>query len=179
MDGYIAEIRMFAATFAPKNWAYCAGQIMAIQQNQALFALIGTTFGGNGINTFGLPDLRGRVAMGTGQGAMNIVNGEVIGAENITLLVSNLPAHNHPATGSVTQKAGTGKIALDPDPTGKYFGQSGGHSMYSSVANTNMGATAVNVQIGMAGANQQVPVVQPYTGMNYIICLYGIFPSRN
>src|SRR6187551_745598 len=97
MDGYIAQILFFAGNFAPRNWAFCAGQLLSIASNTALFSLIGTTYGGNGTTTFALPDFRGRTAVGTGQGPglANITLGEVAGAATTTLLVTQIPAHTH------------------------------------------------------------------------------------
>src|ERR1700754_404975 len=108
MEGYIAEIRLFAGNFAPRNWAYCAGQIISIAQNTALFSLLGTTYGGNGQTTFALPDLRGRAAVGTGQGGglTNRVLGEIGGSESVTLLVSNLAPHNHMVATNNTPASG-------------------------------------------------------------------------
>src|SRR5215212_259973 len=97
MEGTIAEIRLFAGNFAPRNWAFCAGQILPIAQNTALFSLLGTTYGGNGQTTFALPDLRGRVAVGAGQGPglSNISLGQVAGETTHTLISQEIPAHNH------------------------------------------------------------------------------------
>jgi microcystin-dependent protein len=171
MEGYIAQIIMFAGTFAPRNWAFCQGQIMSIAQNTALFSILGTTYGGNGQTTFALPDLRGRVPVGTGQGPglSNYVLGEVIGSESVTLSVQNLPAHNHP----ILANGGEGGNAL---PSGAYMGKSPNDNLYAPTTdNTTMGPQ----MCGLTGNNQPVSIIQPVLGMNYVICLYGIFPSRN
>src|SRR5215211_5950019 len=101
MEGYIAEIRLFAGNFAPRGWAFCYGQILSIAQNTALFSLLGTTYGGNGQTTFALPDFRSRVPVGagTGPGLANISLGEVSGHETVTLLLNQMPVHTHPVTG--------------------------------------------------------------------------------
>ena len=181
MEGYIAEIRMFAGNFAPRNWAFCQGQILSIAQNTALFSLLGTTYGGNGQTTFALPDLRGRVPVGTGQGpglpSMNL--GEVSGSPTNTLLINNLPAHNHTLNASgngPTLNTAAGNLLASQS-------RSNGGTMpnvYAPTANVNpiplpMSSSA----IGVTGGSQPVNNMQPYLGMNYIICLFGIFPSRN
>ena len=180
MEGTIAEIRMFAGTFAPRNWAFCNGQIMSIVQNTALFSLIGTTYGGNGQTTFALPDLRSRVPRGTGQGPglTNVNLGEVSGTETVTLLTTQMPAHTHSATVAVNQNPGT-----SANPVGNFL--AGGvdatanpiPTYAAAAAGGNLNASSVN--IGIAGNSQPVPHLNPYLGMNYIICLFGIFPSRN
>lgn len=181
MEGYIAEIRMFAGNFAPRSWAFCQGQTMSIAQNTALFALIGTIYGGNGQTTFALPDFRGRVAVGTGQGPglPNVIQGEMAGVNNATLLINNLPAHNHPVTGTATLKANN-DAPNSTDPTGRYLAASNVYTNQAGdIANMNAGAIGLALTSGIAGNNQPFSIMQPYLGMNYIICLEGIFPSRN
>lgn len=184
MEGYIAEIRMFAGNFEPKYWAYCQGQILSITQNTALFSLLGTTYGGNGQTTFGLPDLRGRVPVGTGQGPglSNVVLGELSGTPTNSLTVNNLPAHNHTATGTVTPAASTGGrgVTTTNVPTNNFPAQTAeGTNIYATSSNVAMGQSTVQVTVGVTGSNVPVNNMQPYLGMNYIICLYGIYPSRN
>lgn len=181
MEGYIAEIRMFAGNFAPRSWAFCQGQLMSIAQNTALFALVGTTYGGNGQTTFGLPDFRGRVAVGTGQGPglFNIDLGEMAGVNTTTLIITNLPAHNHTVTGTATLK-GNNDAPNSTDPTGRYLAASNIYTNQAGdLANMNAGAIGLNLTTAIAGNNQPFSIMQPYLGMNYIICLEGIFPSRN
>ena len=175
MEGTIAEIRMFAGNFAPRNWAFCAGQTMAIASNTALFSLLGTTYGGNGQTTFALPDLRGRVPVGTGQGpGLSYISlGEVAGAATHTLTSTEMPAHTHTATapGAAASTTATPGTTVAPGPA----------ALGAGVSN-NFGAATGNVAprtIGTAGGSQPHNNMQPYLGMNYIICLYGIFPSRN
>lgn len=190
MEGTIGEIRMFAGTFAPRNWAFCAGQLLSISSNTALFSILGTTYGGNGQTTFALPDLRSRVPVGTGQGPglTNIVLGQVSGTENVTLLTTQMPAHTHTATATVagsvaigcvedsgnTDNPGGNRFAIAPAGTQIYTNAPADGAMAPSAIN----ATA-NVTIGISGNSQPVPIRNPYMGMNYIICLFGIFPSRN
>jgi len=178
MEGTIAEIRLFAGNFAPRNWAFCAGQILAISQNTALFSLLGTTYGGNGQTTFALPDLRGRVAVGTGQGPglPNISLGQVAGEVNHTLIATEMPQHNHLINASEgngsAQNPGNGFLAAGVVPT-----QS--NAAVSNYRNSSDGTVLANTAVSLTGGNQPHNNMQPYLGMNYIICLEGIFPSRN
>lgn len=192
MEGTIGEIRMFAGNFAPRNWAFCAGQLISIASNTALFSILGTTYGGNGQSTFGLPDLRSRVPVGAGQGPglTMITLGEVSGTETVTLLTTQMPAHTHTATavitGSVTPRC-LEDTGFGNTPSGAFPANSAGSTAtYTSGAQTPdavMGTSPItasaNITIGIAGNSQPVPIRNPYLGMNYIICLYGIFPSRN
>ena len=178
MEGYIAEIRMFAGTFAPKAWAFCAGQLLSISQNTALFSLLGTTYGGNGQTTFGLPDFRGRVAVGTGSGPglSPITLGEVSGSPTHTLIVTELAAHNHLVAANANNAndslpaSGFPSAAIIPTDSNKSV----------SSFNTATDGTLMNqAMIKPTGGNQPFSIMQPYLGMNYIICLQGIYPSRN
>lgn len=168
---FIAEIVMFAGNFAPRNWAFCQGQILSIAQNTALFSLLGTTYGGNGQTTFALPDLRGRVPIhpGQGPGLSTYVLGEQGGTENVTLLTTQIPAHNHTAV----TRANSG-AANDTSPIGNFLADG---NQYNSASNAQMNATGVT--IGNTGGSQPHTNIQPYTCINYIIALFGIFPSRN
>jgi microcystin-dependent protein len=172
MEGYIAQVILFAGTFAPRNWAYCQGQIMSISQNTALFSLLGTTYGGNGQTTFALPDLRGRVPVGAGSGPglSPYVLGEVTGTENVTLSINQLPGHAHPfnvpANGSDSGVAKPGNAFL-------------GKSDQNIYASTSDGTVMGPANTGLAGGSQPTPIIQPVLCLNYVICLYGIFPSRN
>src|SRR6188508_951854 len=110
MEGMIGEVRMFAGNFAPKNWAFCQAQVIAIASNTALFSILGTTYGGNGTTTFGLPDLRGRVCIGPGQGPglSNYALGEMAGTQNVTLMINEIPAHTHAANGTFSPLVNNG-----------------------------------------------------------------------
>lgn len=174
MEGTIGEIRMFAGTFAPRNWSFCAGQLISIASNTALFSILGTTYGGNGQTSFALPDFRGRVAVGTGAGPglPNVQLGESAGTPTTTLVTGNLPAHNHPmiVNNNITGMASTA--------VGNYL-NSKTESGESVAAGLNSGATLNAGSIGNTGSGQSFSNMQPYLGMNYIICQFGIFPSRN
>lgn len=178
-EAYIGEIRMVGFNYAPVNWALCDGQLLSIVQNSALFALLGTTYGGNGTSTFALPDLRGRVAVhqGQGLGLSNYVIGENGGVESVTLLTANLPSHNHPV--NVNSQA-----ANQTDPTKGILsvvndgGGRGGQS-YPAYTNATQSGTMPPTAIGMTGTNIPHENRQPFLTVNFIICLYGIFPSRS
>lgn len=177
MEGYIAEIRMFAGNFAPRGWAFCQGQILSIAQNTALFSLLGTTFGGNGQTTFALPDFRGRVAVGTGQGPglPSVDLGEVSGSPTHTLITTEIPAHTHTlnaSTNGPTVNTASGNLLASQS-------RSNGGTM-PNVYGPNSNQTPMgNLAIGIAGGSQPFSIMQPYLGMNFIICLEGIYPSRN
>lgn len=162
---FIGQISIFAGNFAPRGWAFCSGQLLAIAQNTALFSILGTTYGGNGQTTFALPDLRGRVPISAGQGPglSPYQLGQIAGAENTTLLVNNLPAHSHGIAASSGDQT-TNR------PTNGYLAAG---NRYSTTGNAAMAPTA------NAGAGQPFNNVQPYLTVNFIIALEGIFPSRN
>ncbi|WP_185155395.1 phage tail protein [Rudanella paleaurantiibacter] len=174
MEVFIGMIGLFGFNFPPKDWAFCNGQLLSISQNSALFALLGTTYGGNGQTTFALPDLRGRtpIGMGNGPGLTPRVIGEMSGTENVTLLYNEMPQHVH--TLNVSNQAGT-----SPTPGGNVpaVSSSGGEPL--SGYGATIDATASQQAIGAAGGNQPHNNMQPYLAMNYCIALYGIFPSRN
>lgn len=172
MEGTMAQIKMFGADFAPRNWAICQGQILAINQNQALFSLLGTTYGGNGVQTFALPDFRGRIPVGTGSapGLSTYILGETIGTETNSLLTANMPMHNH-----ILTLNSSGNAATLTTPTGNYMAVTEENPGYHPTANAAMASPA----IGNAGGNQPFPILPPVLGINFVICLYGIFPSRN
>jgi microcystin-dependent protein len=180
MEGTIGEIRMFAGTFSPRTWAFCNAQLLPIAQNTALFSILGTTYGGNGQTTFGLPDFRGRTAVGTGQGPglSNIVLGQVAGTENVTLTTGNMPAHNHPLTGAVTPQAINDAEGLTDSPGNARLG---GATAYTTAASplVNMLPAVSTLAVGTNGSSQPFSILPPYLGMNYIICMFGIFPSRD
>ncbi len=171
MDGYIGEVRLFAGNFAPRGWAFCSGQILSIAQNTALFSILGTTYGGNGQTTFALPDLRGRVPLGPGQGPglQNYTPGQMGGETEHTLIQGEMPAHTHAAAAA----SGGGTAGV---PGGHVWaGSTSRDSIYAATADTTMAPSAV----ATAGGSQPHNNLQPFTAINYIICLEGIFPSRN
>lgn len=179
MEGTIGEIRLFASAFAPKNWSYCDGSIIAIRSNTALFSILGTTYGGDGQTTFALPNLAGRSAVGSGQGpGLSYYDlGEVIGNNSVTLNVTNLPAHTHSATGSVVIPAYSDE-GDSGSPSGNVLAAKAG--MYSSQpSDSSTKPIPLSLQIGTSGGNQPIGLNQPSLGMNYIICMFGVFPYRN
>ncbi len=172
MDAFIASIILFGGNFAPAGWAFCSGQILSIAQNTALFSLLGTTYGGNGVTTFALPDLRGRVPIhaGQGPGLADYFLGQVSGTGTVTLLTGNLPTHTHPLI--ATPEPGT-----TSNPTGAYLSNTGA---LDKEYNTSGTFVAMNAgAVGPAGGNLPIDKMQPYLAVSYIICLQGIFPSRN
>lgn len=169
-EPFIGEIRPFPYNFAPRGWAFCSGQILAIAQNTALFSLLGTTYGGNGQTTFALPDLRGRVPIhqGQGPGLANYTIGELGGAETISLLVNELPAHTH----TLVASAGAANAT---SPTNNLL------AAVRLSAYNNGPATSVLSSTALANTGSGTPHEnrQPYLVISYCIALEGIFPSRN
>lgn len=166
-EPFIGQVTLFAGNFAPRGWAFCSGQLLSIAQNTALFSILGTTYGGNGQTTFALPDLRGRVPLGPGQGPglSNVVLGQQGGVENVTLTQAQAPAHGHPV-------AASNAAATAARPGGNL---PAGNGAYGAAADTTMNPAMV----GAAGGSQPHENRQPYLGMNFIIALEGIFPARN
>lgn len=180
MEGVMAVVTMVAYDFAPKNWAYCNGQVLGIAQNQALFSLLGTTYGGNGVTTFALPNLMGRIPVGLGQGPglSNYTLGEVTGTETTTLTINNMPAHVHNGNINVTPKGGTSGDQRTTD--GTYPGDSpNGYAATATPGTFMQGPNVISTTIGTAGGGQPFSILSPYLTLNYVICMYGIFPSRN
>lgn len=161
---YVGEIRMFAGNFAPAGWMFCEGQLLPISENETLFQLIGTTYGGDGQSTFALPDLRGRVPIHQGNG-FNLA--ETGGAEKITLAVSQIPAHSHPVLG-------TSSIATNTGPNSAVLAQSSTFDGYQSIP----GMAAMAPQgVAPIGGSQPHENLQPFLCVDFIISLFGIFPS--
>jgi microcystin-dependent protein len=167
---YLGEIRIFPYNFAPSGWAICEGQVLSISQNTALFALIGTFYGGNGTSTFALPDLRGRVPLGQGQGVglSSFTVGQVGGVEDVTLITSQIPAHNHPVTAS--EHKGTSH-----DAGGNVLALGTKHEFATAPDGTIMNAAMISPTGGGAPHENH----QPYLALTPCIALQGIFPSRN
>lgn len=165
-DPYVGEIRMFAGNFEPVGWAFCNGQVLPIDQNTALFQLIGTTYGGDGQTTFALPDLRGRIPLHQGNG---FVLAETGGAEEITLTVQQVPAHTHAFLA-------TGNTATGNSPANNAFAAATGATIFPY--GTDQPVTTLNAQtIGSVGGSQPHTNFQPYLCVNFILSLQGIFPS--
>jgi microcystin-dependent protein len=171
-EPFLAEIYMGGMNFAPRGYATCSGQILSIAQNTALFSLLGTTFGGNGQTTFALPDLRGRVPMGEGQGPglTSRTLGEVGGVENVTLIANEMPAHNH----SFSAVSDAGDIST---PAGAYLANTGALDKEYKTTGTTVAMNASAV--GITGGSQPHNNIQPYLVLTFYIALEGIFPSRN
>jgi microcystin-dependent protein len=200
METYMGTIVAWAPNYAPSQWLFCLGQTLSISANNALFAILGTTYGGNGTTTFQLPNLAGRVPVGAGSGAglTTYTLGEVGGTEKVTLNITNLPSHTHVATvaglaiNSITIKASS-QDATDhaPSPTANsiaapiYIGDGSQVAGFNNVAPDTAlsvaasGTISGTVTNALTGGNIPVPIIQPYLALNYIICTQGIFPPRN
>ena len=172
----MASIIMIAADFGPKYWGYCNGALLQINQNQALFSLLGTTYGGNGITTFGLPDLRGRTPVGTGSGPglSTISLGEVSGVNTLTLTTAQMPSHTHLATLSVGATSGN---ANTEEPAGAI--PAAGTNYFRPDGAGIGGLGGVSATVAAAGGSQPFNIKQPYIGIHFIICIQGIYPSRD
>jgi microcystin-dependent protein len=181
-EPFIGEVKLLAFDFAPKSYQTCAGQILAISSNTALFSLLGTTYGGNGQTTFALPDLRGRmpIGQGTGPGLPSHSMGEVSGTPNVTLLTSNMPPHIH-TMNNVSVKILASNSPADENAAGGLYPGVASASVYtaSPTANVFTGGTVVNGTSDITGSGMPVNIMNPYLVMNYSIAIYGIFPSRN
>lgn len=171
---------MFGGNFAPRGWAFCDGQLLSIAQNTALFSILGTTYGGDGRTTFGLPDLRGRVALheGQGPGLSSRRLGEVSGTENNFLNQTQLPAHSHDLSGVKVNVPVSGEDANQDEAAGKYLANG---TFYHAQPDGSYGSGPLPLTgaMGNTGGNQPVNNMPPYTVISYIIALQGIFPSRN
>jgi microcystin-dependent protein len=166
---YIGEIRMVGFNFAPVDWALCNGQLLSIAQNTALFELIGTTYGGDGQNTFALPNLQSRIPFHTGSnGSIDLVLGEVAGTETVTLTTSQIPAHTHTLTAN--SDAGT-----QPSPAGGVWAASS-LSEFSNEAAAHTMATSTMTATGGGQPHDNMP---PFLVINFIIALFGVFPTQN
>lgn len=184
MEVFIGTILPFGFNYAPVNWALCQGQIMAISQNSALFALLGTMYGGNGVQTFALPDLQGRmpIGMGNGAGLSPRSQGEIGGTENATLLVNNLPTHTH-ASPAIRLDTVPSSPTNVPSATNNYLGASGGGPGSATIWSNALGdnpvpMAGVDPTVGATGNNMPVALMNPFLALNFSIALTGIFPSR-
>ena len=168
-DPFIGEIRMFGGNFAPLGWAFCAGQLVSIAENEVLFNLIGTTYGGDGQNTFGLPDLRGRVPLhqGTGVGTSGHILGDSGGAESVTLTDEQLPSHSHPLF--------SGNLASLTTPAGNLPANTSIKPLYSPIKNSSLNPEGYRT----VGGGQAHENMMPFLSINFIIALFGIFPSQS
>lgn len=178
MDPVLGVVTMFASTFAPQGWALCHGQILPIAENAALFSLLGTTYGGDGQTTFALPDFRGRmpVGMGQGPGLATVSLGEAAGSTSHTLISTEMPSHNHTVTAAgISTGSSSGSSS---NPTGNTFGaQNSATFAPASSADGTLGGTTATVS--PVGGSQPFNKMMPYIAVNYIIAVEGIYPSRN
>jgi len=168
---FIGEIRMFGGSFAPAGWAFCDGSLLPISENDALFTLIGTTYGGDGQQTFGLPDLRGRIPIHAGQGSglSNRVLAESGGSEAVTLTVNQIPGHTHPVVGASVN-------GPEANPGNNFLAGSTAIQPYAALPPTaNMAANSIP---GAVGGSQPHTNVQPFLCISFIISLFGVFPSQ-
>ena len=175
-EPFIGQIELFGGNFAPRDWAFCDGRLLSIANYSTLFSLIGTIYGGDGQSTFGLPNLNGRMAVGegAGPGLSTVLLGQSDGAENVTLVAANLPAHTH----TLAAQSGRGNTSVPGSTVAlAQVAEDDGTPArsYSTAPNTTLSSAS----IGSAGSNTQVSIRNPYLGLNYIIALEGNFPSRN
>jgi microcystin-dependent protein len=201
MDTFIGQIIMFAGNFAPRDWAFCDGELLPISQNQSLYSILGTTYGGDGRTTFGLPDFRGRVPIGQGQGNGLTTRrmGEQIGIEDVTLSTAQMPIHSHAAETTISGSSVTAKLKASSAegttnvPLNNYLAKPSNIglqsiNMYDSSADIEMASDAIEIDLSAVtanttsddtGGNSAHNNIQPSLVMNYIICVNGIYPSRS
>jgi len=179
MDGFLGEVKLFAGSFAPRGWAFCQGQTLPINQNQALYSLLGTIYGGDGIRTFMLPDYRGRAPVGFGSGASLTAYtlGQQTGSPANTLTLDQVPAHTHTMTASIAPKAAVYQAADQESPAGNYYASGDGSKKFDT---QHDGVTMpYNITLNNTGNSVPVSNMMPYQAINYIICIsVGIYPSH-
>lgn len=206
MEGMIGEIRGFAGSFAPRDWAFCQGQLLAIAQNTALFSILGTTYGGDGRTTFGLPDLRGRVPIseGRGPGLSNRIRGSFSGTETVSLDVPQIPSHSHTTTaqliGATISGTASATMHINNDSSGveggsgAFLGKPDNDAIYASDVNgSELNPQAITVDtselkvdiqgasvtVNPTGGSRAHDNMQPYLVINWLICLWGEYPQRS
>ena len=179
MEATMGEIRLVGFTFAPVGWGLCNGQLLPISQYDALYSLLGTTYGGDGQSTFALPDMQGRVVPGTGQGPglSNYMPGQLGGVENVTLISTNLPAHTHALAGALINATtqGTGQ---NPPAANSYPGVASSEVYGPATGTDTLGPGAVSGNALPTGGSQPHANLQPLLALNYIMALEGIYPSQ-
>jgi len=168
-EPFVGEIKMFAGNFAPRGWALCDGQLLSVSQNDALFSLFGTIYGGDGRTTFGLPGMRGRlpIHMGSGPGLMPRQIGQRFGQENVTLTAAQVTPHTH-------QMRATDEAGDTTDPSGQVQARTTDDAYSTENPDTNMASTAISP----SGGSQSHVNIQPFLCINFIVALVGIYPSR-
>ena len=178
---FLGEVQIFAGNFAPRDWAFCDGQLLPIAQNTALFSLLGTTYGGDGRTTFGLPDLRGRAAMhpGRGPGLASRRLGEKVGTETVTLTTAQIPSHSHTGTTSTTKIDLSTNVGTSDTSDGQHIGNHLGAFNEDATPDAKLGGVTSGTTINNTGGGQPHNNMQPSTTVNYIIALIGIYPSRS
>jgi microcystin-dependent protein len=203
MEGTVGEIRLFGGTFAPANWLLCQGQTLPISNNEPLYTIIGTMYGGDGVSTFNLPDMRSKVVIGAGQsiGLSNYIIGQTGGSENVTLTAVTIPTHTHAATvqanltvasAALTLNGAAGGAGGGSSAAGSLLGTDTNAGIYSSNRSANLAKMSLQsvqfnqstlntipVPSGVSGGSSPHTNIQPYSAVNYIICCVGIFPSRD
>jgi microcystin-dependent protein len=187
MDGYLGEVRMFSGNFEPRGWKFCNGQLLAITQFQALYSIMATTYGGDGRTTFGLPDFRDRCAIGAGLGIglTDRKRGEKVGVEAVTLTAQQIPSHTHTAAPHLTGRIRCNDQASDHEsPVGNTLAvfKAGKNAFNTQAPDSDMHADTVTidgtVNLSEAGGNLPHTNRQPSLGINFIICVSGLFPPR-
>jgi len=162
---YVGEIRMVGFNFAPNGWAFCNGATISIAENEVLFQLIGTTYGGDGVQTYNLPNLQSRIPFHQGSG---FVIGQLAGEESVTLTPAQIPAHTHPL-------AASSSLGTQPGPAGGFWAKSALEEFSTETGSLKMAASA----IGSAGGSQPHDNMPPFGAINFVISLFGVFPSQN
>jgi microcystin-dependent protein len=177
---FIGEIRCFGFQFAPINWAFCDGQLMSIAQNSALFSILGTTYGGDGVQTFGMPNLQGNVPMHWGSLAgFNTVIGETQGTTTVTLSTAQTPAHNHAITVQEFPPQGDQNLKTARPNTTSFLSGSNPGGLWNNSPSPNLNAQFSQQVLSPVGGSQPHENMQPYLALNFCVCLFGVFPSRN
>ena len=179
MEGTIATIMMFAGNFAPKNWAYCDGRLLSIASNTALFSLVGTTYGGNGTTTFALPDLQGRVVVGagTGPGLSSYDLGQSANAETATMTIASMPGHTHTA-GAVTIPLSNSAATLT-EANGNILGTPTADTYATAGTAPTVNYGSFSATVAPQGGSQPFSILQAYECVSFVICQFGVYPSRN
>jgi microcystin-dependent protein len=178
---YIGEIRCFGFSFAPYNWAFCNGQAVAISQNEALYAVIGTIYGGDGINTFNVPNLQGQVPMhwGNGLGGFNTQIGQVMGSTTVTLTTAQTPQHSHTITVQRFPSQGDATLRTSKPNSNSWLSENTPGGIWNNSGSPPLDAQFSPQILSLVGGSQPHENMQPYLTLNFCMCMYGIYPSQN